>query len=152
MAAPNVVSISPLLVTSGQPSPQALAGLAKDGFHAVIYLAPSTVPNAVKDEPELLAKQGIEFIHIPVPFGSPDESHFLAVSAALTRLQSKKVLVHCEVNMRASSMVFLHRVLHGNEDPAVAYEAVAKVWSPGGVWRRLLLALLSSHKVSFEPY
>jgi len=152
LAAPNVVTIAPLLVTSGQPSPVALAGLGQLGFQAVIYLAPSTVSDAVANEPELLAKQGIEFIHIPIPFSSPEESHFLAVSAALKRLQSKKVLVHCQVNMRASSMVFLHRVLSGQENPELAYEAVAKVWSPSGAWRELLRTQLRKHKVNFQPY
>ncbi len=144
MVAPNVVVINPLLVTSGQPSPHALAGLGQLGFQAVVYLAPSTVPDAVANEPDLLASQRIEFVHIPIPFNSPEEGHYLAVSNALERLQTKKVLVHCQVNMRASSMVFLHRVLRGNESPEVAYEAVAKVWSPSGVWRKLLLAQLGT--------
>jgi protein tyrosine phosphatase (PTP) superfamily phosphohydrolase (DUF442 family) len=152
LAAPNVVPISKLLVTSGQPSPLALAGLGGLGFEAVIYLAPSTVPDAVANEPELLAKQGIEFVHIPIPFGKPEASHFIAVSAALRRLRPKKVLVHCQVNMRASSMVFLHRVLANNENPELAYEAVAKVWSPSGAWRDLLLAELHKHNVNFQPY
>jgi protein tyrosine phosphatase (PTP) superfamily phosphohydrolase (DUF442 family) len=152
LAAPNVVAITPHLVTSGQPSPQALSTLGQRGFQAVIYLAPSTVPDAVANEPELLAKQGIEFVHIPIPFGAPAEAHALAVSAALTRLQPKKVLVHCQVNMRASTLVFLHRVLRGNESPELAYEAVVKVWSPAGAWRELLLAQLRKHNVNFQPY
>jgi len=60
--APNFIAIGPNLATSGQPTENALATLGAQGFQAVIYLAPSTVPNAVKEEPELLAKQGIEFI------------------------------------------------------------------------------------------
>ena len=151
-SAPNIVTITPQLVTSGQPSPQALAALGQMGFQAVVYLAPSSAADAVKNEPELLATQGIEFIHIPIPFSAPEESHAIAVSAALQRLQGKKVLVHCQVNMRASSMVFLHRVLHGKEDPARAYESVAKVWSPSGAWHKLLRAQLNKHQVNFEPY
>ena len=152
MAAPNVVPISATLVTSGQPTAQALATLASQGFQAVIYLAPFTVSDAVKEEPLLVSKQGIEFIHIPIPFNKPDESHFLAVSSALERLQGRKVLVHCQVNMRASSMVFLHRVISGKEDPSRAYEAVAAVWSPQGPWRQLLAGQLAKHGIAFEPY
>ena len=152
LAAPNVVPITPLLVTSGQPSSHALAKLGEMGFQAVVYLAPSSVPDAVKNEPELLAAQSIEFIHIPIPFNAPEEGHAVAVSAALQRLQGRKVLVHCQVNLRASSMVFLHRVLYGKEDPARAYEAVARVWSPGGAWRTLLVGQLAKHQVNFEPY
>lgn len=150
--APNVVPITAGLVTSGQPSAQALATLGRLGFQAVIYLAPETVADAVKEEPELLAAQGIEFVHVPIPFAAPNEQHFLAVAAALERLHGRKVLVHCQVNMRASSMVFLYRVLRRKEDPALAYEAVAGVWSPGGPWRKLLVDQLRKHQVDFDLY
>ena len=152
LQAPNIVVIGPDLVTSGQPSREALSSLGALGFQAVIYLAPSTVSDAIKDGPDLITKQGIEFIHIPIPFGRPEEHHFREVSAALSRLRGKKVLVHCQVNMRASSMVFLHRVITEKSDPARAYEAVAAVWSPEGAWRALLSAQLRKNAIAFEPY
>lgn len=148
--APNVVPISSHLVTSGQPSAAALSNLRGAGFQGVIYLAPSTVSNAVENEPDLLEKQGIEFVHIPIPFGSPTAGHFQAVTDALQRLKEKKVLVHCEVNMRASSMVFLHRVITLKEDPVQAFAAVTAVWSPRGPWRTLIEAQLRNGGVKFE--
>lgn len=150
--APNYIEISPTLATSGQPSAEALQSLAAQGFQAVVCLAPGTVPNAVANEGELLARQGIEFVHIPINFGTPDASHVEAVAAALHRLQGRKVLVHCEINMRASSMVFLYRVIELHEAPATAYEAVARVWSPRGPWRRLIVEQLARHQISFDPY
>lgn len=150
--APNFIAVGPNLATSGQPTAEALAVLGTSGFQAVIYLAPGTVPNAVKEEPALLARQNIEFIQIPIPFGAPDESHFAALSAALNRLQQSKVLVHCEINMRASSLVFLYRVIHIKESPSTAYEAVARVWSPRGPWRHLIVEQLAKNNIPFEPY
>jgi protein tyrosine phosphatase (PTP) superfamily phosphohydrolase (DUF442 family) len=150
--APNVVVIEPNLVTSGQPTAAALAGLKAEGFEAVIYLASSSVSDAVKDEPALLSKQGIEFVHVPIPFGAPTEAHFEAVSAALARLKSKKVLVHCQVNMRASTMVFLHRVVRRKESPSAAYEAVTRVLSPQGPWKDMAQAILRKHGVEFELF
>jgi protein tyrosine phosphatase (PTP) superfamily phosphohydrolase (DUF442 family) len=152
LVAPNVVVIEPGLVTSGQPSAAALAGLKAEGFEAVIYLAPSSVSDAVKEEPALLSKQGIEFVHIPIPFGAPAEAHFEAVSAELLRLSGKKVLVHCQVNMRASTMVFLHRVVQRREPPSAAYEAVTRVWSPRGPWKDMAQAVLRRHGVDFELF
>nr|WP_255429603.1 protein tyrosine phosphatase family protein [Ramlibacter albus] len=149
---PNEVQVSPLLVTSGQPPARALAALGEAGFQAVIYLAPSTVPDAVADEHAILQKQGIEFVHVPIPFGSPEEKHYLEVAGALTRLAGKKVLVHCQVNMRASTMMFLYRVIALHEPPERAYEAVARIWSPRGPWRELMVSQLRKHGVAFEPY
>jgi len=152
LQAPNVVAISPLLVTSGQPSREALESLGAQGFQAVIYLAPSTVSSAVPDEGRILQRQGIEFVHLPIPFGGPDESHYQAVAAALARLAERKVLIHCEVNMRASSMIFLYRTVALHQPPATAYEAVARVWSPRGPWRDLIVQMLRKHSIDFEPY
>jgi protein tyrosine phosphatase (PTP) superfamily phosphohydrolase (DUF442 family) len=129
-----------------------LRALSQLGFTAVVYLAPSTVPDAVQDEPALLQAQGIEFVHEPIPFGQPTEAHFIKVSEHLTRFKAKRTLVHCQVNMRASSMVFLHRVIALGEPPAAAYEAVSKVWSPHGPWMALLKQQLRKHKVDFEPF
>ena len=73
-------------------------------------------------------------------------------TSVLSALSARKVLVHCQINLRASSMVFLHRVISRKEDPGVAYEAVAKVWSPDGPWKTLIQTLLRKNGVSFEPY
>lgn len=152
LAAPNVVVVSPGLVTAGQPTAHALAALSEQGFKAVIYLAPSSVPDAIRNEPELVTNQGLEFIHIPIPFGSPTAAHVEAVSAALQRLQGRKVLVHCQVNLRASTMVFLHRAIQEKVHPATAWEAVTPVWSPQGPWKRLVLAQLAQHRITFDPF
>lgn len=150
--APNLVVISPLLTTAGQPSADALSRLGAAGYAGVVYLAPLTVPGAVRDEAAILGRQGLAFAHIPIEFNEPAERDFEAFAGALAALQGRRVLVHCQVNMRASSMVFLHRVLVGKERPELAYEAVTQVWSPNGTWKRFLVSMLTKHSVAFEPY
>ena len=152
LRAPNAVPISAKLVTSGQPSVDALSKLSAQGFGAVIYLAPPTVSDAVPDEAEIVRKQGLEFVNISIQFGKPTQADFESFVTAMNRLSERKVLVHCQVNMRASSMVFLYRVIVGREQPEQAYEAVAKVWSPEGPWRNLLVTQLRKAGVAFEPY
>ena len=152
LVAPNVVAIHDRLVTSGQPHAGALSTLGTLGFEAVVYLAPSSVADAVAAEPALLERQGITFVHIPIPFDRPEPAHFRALAAALDRLRARRVLVHCQVNLRASTLVFLYRAIVLKEDPAVAYEAVARVWSPQGPWRSLASTLLREHGIAFELY
>jgi protein tyrosine phosphatase (PTP) superfamily phosphohydrolase (DUF442 family) len=150
LVAPNLVQISPRLVTSGQPTAQALANLKAAGFEAVIYLAPLTVSDAVRDEPLIVSRQGLVFINIPIRFDQPTEADFDTFAAALRGLGERKVLVHCQINLRASSMVFLYRAIVLKEDPRPAYDAVEKVWVPRGAWRHLIEAQLRKHKVDFE--
>lgn len=152
LLAPNVVGISPTLVTSGQPQADQLARLKALGFEAVIYLAPPTVPDAVANEAEIVRGQGLAYLNIPITFGQPGEDDLQAFIAALNGFKGRKVLVHCQVNMRASTMTFLYRVLAGKESPDLAFEAVSQVWSPNGVWRQLITTQLAKAGIDFEPY
>ena len=150
--APNVVAISDKLVTSGQPGADALARLGAQGFGAVISLVPPGAYDEVADEAGIVRRQGLEYINLPVPFDRPAASDFEAFAAAMERLGDRKVLVHCQVNLRASSMVFLYRVVVRREEPERAYEAVARVWSPSGPWKALIVAQLRKAGIAFEPY
>jgi protein tyrosine phosphatase (PTP) superfamily phosphohydrolase (DUF442 family) len=152
LRAPNVVEISPMLVTSGQPSAEALARLGEQGFGAVISLSPPAAYDAVRDEPSIVTRQGLAFINIPIDFDRPTERDFDEFAKVLSGFAGRKVLVHCQVNMRASTMVFLYRTIVAKEDPQRAYEAVIEVWVPEGPWKRLIRDELRQHKIDFEPY
>ena len=149
---PNLVTISPRLMTSGQPSAAWLETLKAQGFEAVVYLAPASVPDALREEPQIVAAQGLAFHHLPIPFGQPRAADYEAFARLMQTLAGRKVLVHCQVNMRASSLVFLYRVLVKRVPPEQAYEAVARVWSPDGPWKRLMVEELRRHGVAFDPF
>ena len=152
LAAPNMNVVSPTLVTAGQPTAAALASLGAQGFGAVIFFAPPTERGVVKEEEEILARQGIAFVTLKLDFERPTEPDYDAFAAAMAAQAGKKVLVHCQINLQASSMVFLHRVIVDKEDPDAAYQPVARVWSPPAAWKRFIAGTLRSRGVSFEPY
>lgn len=149
-APPNVVAITPRLTTSGQPSAAWLETLGSRGVEAVIYLAPLSVGDAVPDEPQILARQNIAFAHIPIVFNRPSDADFDQFSAAMTRFADKNLLVHCQINMRASSMVFLYRTIVGKQNPQIAYADVEKVWIPDGIWKTFMQDQLRRHGVAFD--
>jgi hypothetical protein len=62
------------------------------------------------------------------------------------------VLVHCQFNLRASSMVFLYRAIAGREDPQRAYEAMTSVWVPEGAWQSLIGGELQRNGIAFDPF
>ena len=152
LRAPNIVEISPSLVTSGQPNAGALAELRAQGFGAVIYLVAPNVSDAVRDEAYIVGRQGLVFVNLPIPFDGPTGQDFEVFAAILRSLQDRKVLVHCQVNMRASTFVFLYRAIVAREDPHVAYESVSRVWTPDGPWKRLMQEQLRSHRIDFDPF
>ena len=150
--APNVVTVSPRLVTSGQPSARSLASLREDGFTAVIYLVPPDASDAVAREAAILAEQGIAYAQVPIQWERPSNADYDAFAAAMKRVRDGKVLVHCQINLRASSMTFLYRVIELGEAPDKAYDSVVAVWSPSATWKRYLVAQLARANVAFEPY
>ena len=150
--APNFVAVTSSLATSGQPSPAALADLERLGVEAVISLGPRSGPDLVPEERAIVRAQGVEFISLPFPPDGPSEAQYVAVAQALRRVQGRRTLVHCQVNWQASTFVFLYRVIVRREDPELAYESVARVWSPSGPWRELLITQLRKHQIDFEPY
>jgi protein tyrosine phosphatase (PTP) superfamily phosphohydrolase (DUF442 family) len=150
LALPNAVEISPTLTTAGQPSAKALTQLGAQGYQAVINLSPPTVSDAIPEEAVIIGKQGLVFINIPTNFSHPTEQDFLALSGALRALAGRKVLVHCQINQRASGMVFLHRVIAEKVDPQVAYKAVEEIWTPYGVWHDFIQTQLKKNAISFQ--
>lgn len=152
LEAPNEVVIDSRWVSAGQPTRAGLLRLKSLGFERVLYLAPFSVGDAIAEEPSLVRAQGLRFDHVPIPWAAPDLSHVDAVFAVLDDWPaSGKGLVHCQVNMRASVLVFLHRVLVRGHDPEQAWTAVSKVWTPEGRWRALVDAALERGGIRFEP-
>lgn len=83
-----------------------------------LYLAPPTVSDAVRDEAQIVARPALVFVNIPMAFDNPTEQDFEAFAGVLRGLAGRKVLVHCQINLRASTMVFLYRSIVGREGPA----------------------------------
>jgi len=151
VVAPNVVVISPMLVTAGQPTRASLQGLKAQGYGAVIYLAPGDSKDAIPDEAEILKSQGIEFVHVPIPWQAPEAKHLAATAEALNRLKGQKVLVHCQMNMRVSAVTFLYRTIYAKEDPAKAWVDVKKVWIPKDQWATFIDRELRANGIAFKP-
>jgi protein tyrosine phosphatase (PTP) superfamily phosphohydrolase (DUF442 family) len=152
LEAPNVVVISPRLVTSGQPAEASLTSLGKEGFKAVVYLVPTTMRDAIPREPEIVREQAIAFEKVTIHWQDPVDADYDNFAAAMKRAPEGKLLVHCQMNLQASSMTFLYRVIALGESPDKAYESVAAVWSPNPAWKRFITAQLARANIAFEPY
>jgi len=149
--APNRVDVSPRLLTSGQPTKAFLETLKDQGYEAVVYLAPPTVGDALAEEPRIVGRQGLVYVNIPIAWEKPTAADFQSFTRVMQALGERKVYVHCQMNLRASSMVFLHRVITLKEPPEKAWEAVQRAWVPNATWKAYILATLKTNGVSYEP-
>ncbi len=134
----NYVENSPVLSSAGMPSRKQFAGIAKEGFGIVVNLAPAGVLGSHDDERALAEDAGLRYFHVPVDFEAPRLADYDRFAAILRDAGKQRVLVHCQVNLRASSFVFLYRVIELGEDPDRAYADVTRIWSPAPVWAKFL--------------
>lgn len=130
----NYYPISPLILTAGQPTAEQIALIAAAGCDVVINLARPTSPNALADEAELVAAQGMDYIPIPVVWEEPTPDDLARFFAAMEANQARKVFVHCVVNYRVSAFIYLYRVLRLGVDPDEAIGDLRAVWEPEPHW------------------
>jgi protein tyrosine phosphatase (PTP) superfamily phosphohydrolase (DUF442 family) len=148
--AANHVVIGERIHTAGQPTAETLAGLAGYGFGLVVNLAPPTAPDAVAEEANLVAAAGAAYVNIPVNWQQPTAADFDRFSEVMKAARNEKVLVHCQLNMRASTFTFLYRVVHENVAPEIAFEDLQKVWTPGDQWALFGNATLAQHDIDYR--
>jgi protein tyrosine phosphatase (PTP) superfamily phosphohydrolase (DUF442 family) len=106
--------------SSGQPSAQQLKAVAEAGFDRVIYLAFSDNGTAIETEDRVVKKLGMDYVHIPVDFENPTLADFEDFAAVLNRDKQERTLLHCQINLRASTFSFLYRVIYSGVPMAEA--------------------------------
>ena len=116
------------ITTSGKLEPGDPARLAALGVRHVINLALDDHPEALADEAALLARHGIAYTHIPVPFDAPTLTHVAAMQQAI-EAGDAPVHVHCIMNFRVTAFFYLLDLARGEPEPA-ARARMARVWDP----------------------
>ena len=126
------------ITTSGSPTEGQLEGVAALGVRHVINLAFHTHATSLADEAASVRGLGMEYTHIPVEFSAPSELDFAAFCAAMGRVGTAAVHVHCIFNWRVSAFLYRYRrdVL-GMEEAAIRPDLDA-LWTPDAVWAAFL--------------
>ena len=148
---PNLVTVSKRIDTSGQPSEEQLVGLKQAGYDLVVNLAPPYTLGSIETEGSLVAGTGIPYVNIPVDWDNPKMRDFDLFTDILDIAGGRHVLVHCQVNRRASLFTFLYRVAHENADVDQAYEKVTSIWSPEPHWLEFANRVMARHQIDFDP-
>jgi uncharacterized protein (TIGR01244 family) len=124
----NFVRLSPRITTSGRLQPGDPARLAAMGAGRVINLALDNHPEALPDAEQEMAKAGLGYTHIPVPFEAPTLDHYRAFKTALES-SDEPVHVHCIMNWRVSAFLCRWHREQGMADAAAA-QLMQLVWDP----------------------
>ncbi len=133
----NTLSINKNVYTSGQPSPSQFMDIADAGFTSVINLAMPDSTNALPDEGGFVSEAGMNYFHIPVPFGAPTRAHLSLFLKLMKALEKDKIWVHCALNWRVSAFMYHYQknVLNLSESERVP---MLESWQPDEVWQEFL--------------
>lgn len=141
----NYVENTPRISSAGMPTRAQFASIAGSGFGAVVNLAPDDALGAHRDERALAEAHGLRYVHVPIDFMAPSIADYERVAASLRDTADRRVLVHCQISLRASTFVFLYRVIELGEDPDTAFDDVTRVWQPSLQWREFIREVLRRH-------
>ncbi len=136
----NFRSLSPDLLTSGQPTASQLREIARTGVQTVTNLALPTSDNALPDEEKLVRSLGMEYIHIPVKWEHPTPTDLERFLEIMQTQAGRKLLVHCAANYRASCFVALWRILRQGWSREPALAEMHQIWDENQypVWKQFI--------------
>jgi enamine deaminase RidA (YjgF/YER057c/UK114 family)/protein tyrosine phosphatase (PTP) superfamily phosphohydrolase (DUF442 family) len=126
------------LATAGQPTEGELGAIAARGFGVVINLALATSPGALPNEGAVVARHGMEYVHIPIDFTAPEVPAALRFFETLRAHRGQRLFVHCAANKRVSALLYAYRIVEGEPGPATAARDLARRWEPDETWRRYI--------------
>lgn len=119
------------------PTPDQVKSIADAGVQLVINLAPHDVPHAIPNEQNIVESLGMEYINIPVNWGTPTRDGLNIFMDKMETNSNKKIHVHCEANFRASAFIAIYRILRLGWQEENAFEMMHKIWDEDAypVWK-----------------
>jgi protein tyrosine phosphatase (PTP) superfamily phosphohydrolase (DUF442 family) len=138
------------LASSAQPKAEWLAGAGEQKYEVLVNLAPPQSHGSLANEGGIVGAKGVKYVNIPVDFSRPTAEDFRFFSEVMKASAGRNVFVHCQANFRASSFVFLYRVVHENAPVQETWAKLQSAWVPDRVWRRFVEETLKAHGKSAE--
>src|SRR5438105_1164360 len=126
------------LASSAQPSAAWLGQVKDHKYDVLINLAPPQSMGSIANEGGIVASKGTMYVNIPVDFSRPLAEDFRFFSEVMKASAGRSVFVHCQANFRASSFVFLYRVIHEGAPAAETWAKLQRVWVPEPQWKRFI--------------
>lgn len=135
------------IATAGQPTKDQFVTIKEAGFDLVINLALSDSPNAIQNEEELVRKQDMLYLHIPVDFKAPTLNDLQYFFDAMEKYSDKLTFVHCALNMRVSAFMYLYKTIKVKCPPTEAISDLQNVWKPDKTWESFIDTALSEYGI-----
>ena len=138
----NYVPVHEHLATSGQPTAEQFSWIKAEGFTTIINLALTDASNHLPLEDRICLELGLDYIQIPLLWDQPSTSAGLLVLDMIAHLvQEQKVWLHCAMNMRVASLMYLYRQFYMGISLPEADALLEDIWQPDETWTGFIHAL-----------
>lgn len=137
--------VSEQIASSGMLKLEDYAQIKEYGFKHVINLLPG---NQIKEKSHVKSL-GMSYKQIKVSWMKPTLSDFKTFVKLMKSYGEDKVYIHCAVNMRASSFVYLYRVTQLKEEKKNAKKDLDFVWYPEDQWKDYIENTLKAY--GYDP-
>lgn len=134
----DFLQISDRISTAGQPTSAEFSTIRNTGHRTVINLALTDSPGALTNESQIVQDLGLDYVHIPVVWDSPQRQDALRFFEVMNQHEDETIFVHCAANKRVSAFLFLYRVLCLGEERTIAQRALLQVWTPNLIWQTFI--------------
>ena len=134
----NFVALDDRIGTAGQPRADQFASVADAGYELVINLAMPDHEDSIDQEGSLVSALGMTYIHIPVPFDAPNESHLSQFLDIMQANRDRKVFVHCIMNYRVSAFIYHYYQRVEGRSEADSRSPMFGRWEPDAVWQSFI--------------
>lgn len=111
------------------------------GFKHVINL----IPGMQIKEKRHVEKLGMSYQQIPVVWDQPTLENFQRFVTLMKSYGDEKVYIHCQLNWRASTFVFLYRVTQLGHSVAAAKKDLMTIWQPKDGWDDYIQLVLKAY-------
>jgi len=127
----NFHFISKDLASSGYLKMKEYKLIKQYGFKHVVNL----IPGDQKEEKSIVESLGLSYEQIQVDWSEPSLENFEVFTKLMKSYGKDKIYIHCQANYRASTFVFLHRVINLSIEKDVAKKDLLKIWLPNTTWQ-----------------
>jgi len=138
----NYRSVSENLASSGMLDLEDYQNIKAYGFKHVVNLIPG---NQLKEQ-KYVESLDMTYEQIPVDWDNPKLSDFETFVDLMKSYGDDKVYVHCQLNWRASSFVYLYRITQLGVSIEEALQDLTAIWQPKDGWQEYIDATLAAYQ------
>ena len=139
----NFKRYSESIASAGQLHDRHIPFIEIENYSLVVYLAfDSSEDKSRLGIDKLIRGTGARYVQLPVDWYQPTPEDYNHFEGVVTANNERNVLVHCQMNFRASAFSFLYRVIESDEDFERAKEDMFSVWTPDATWTNFINEVL----------